>query len=152
MLDNYRQNSDRLNAAKTEITLLLSQLDSYNAFFMEWGISLRPHSVENNRITAWFAEGKWPCEVRAPQVGDTPLEALQKCYYESEKVKAWSTECPTEPGDYLLKCMENDNKPELVVIYLCPKLNVLRCNMDFQKGNTVDAIHFNLADPQWSKC
>lgn len=63
----------------------------------------------------------------------------------------WLKECPTEPGNYFMKCMENNERIEVVVVYMCSKLNVLRCDMDFQQGNLVEHVHENLTDVKWCK-
>jgi hypothetical protein len=63
----------------------------------------------------------------------------------------WSNECHTEPGNYFLKCMENNQKSEIVVVYMCNKLNVLRCDMDIQQGNFLEHTHENLTDVTWCR-
>lgn len=62
----------------------------------------------------------------------------------------YTGDCPTEPGYYLMTCMESDNVPEVIHIWRdeyhtiwaqCPDLGKIR----------LDLYHSGLTDIRWKK-
>jgi hypothetical protein len=66
-------------------------------------------------------------------------------------LNTWLTTCPTEPGDYLMSCMENMYEPEDVSVFRCNQGEILLATLDLFSNICVKYLHDGLTDVSWRK-
>lgn len=60
-----------------------------------------------------------------------------------------SSTIPTEEGEYLLYCWENDGIPEIVKVFVNKNRGVLMCALESIGVIDIQFVHDGLTDVQW---